>query len=67
MKRKKDIENKDKCPDCGRDIAKNIEDCAAGKCPKWWAYRDPAAENDCLAVVRKKQNNNVKLPIYQTK
>lgn len=36
------------CPDCQRVKASNADDAAKGLCPKWWAIRDQAAEDDCL-------------------
>ena len=40
----------EKCPDCGRPKASSINDVVAGFCPKWWAIRDQAAEDDCIRV-----------------
>ena len=37
-----------KCPECGREKAASIQDVVGGLCPKWWAFRDPDAERDCL-------------------
>lgn len=42
----------ERCPDCGRPIAKNAEECGKGYCPKHWAIRDKEAEMDCLAYKR---------------
>lgn len=35
------------CPDCQRPKAKNIGDVLIGRCPKWYAIRDPEAVADC--------------------
>jgi hypothetical protein len=35
------------CQDCGRIKARSAEDAAIGRCPKWYAPRDAAAEADC--------------------
>jgi len=35
------------CPECGRKKAQNVQDSLLGMCPKWWAIRDPDAEEDC--------------------
>lgn len=43
-------EASDICPECCRTKARNIGDVLAGFCPKWWAIRDPEAENDCKRV-----------------
>lgn len=40
-------EDRDNCPDCGRDKAHNVRDILVGACPKWYAIRDPDAEKDC--------------------
>jgi len=37
----------DICPECGRKKAHSAEDVSRGLCPKWWAIRDPEAEEDC--------------------
>lgn len=36
------------CPECKRPKAASAEDVLTGSCPKWWAIRDAAAEQDCL-------------------
>lgn len=38
---------KDICYDCNREMAKNLKDVINGLCPKYWAYRDPDAYEDC--------------------
>lgn len=39
--------NTPECPECGRLKARSAEDAANGRCPKWWAVRDPEAAADC--------------------
>lgn len=39
--------NTPECPDCKRLKARSADDCSAGKCPKWYAVRDPEAKEDC--------------------
>jgi hypothetical protein len=41
---------REKCPDCGREKAKNAYDAMAGLCPKWWAVTDEMAQRDCDRV-----------------
>jgi hypothetical protein len=42
----------DDCHDCGRGKAHSANDCAAGLCPKWYAIRDPDADDDCKRVAK---------------
>lgn len=37
----------DRCPECRRPKARNVQDALIGYCPKWWAIRDQAAKEDC--------------------
>lgn len=44
------------CPECGRLKASNIKDVSGGFCPKWWAFRDPDAEADCIRQAKQDQS-----------
>ena len=39
--------NISKCPDCGREKAKDAVESSMGFCPKWWAIHDHDAHEDC--------------------
>lgn len=41
------------CLECGRRKAHSWDDVKAGLCPKWFAIRDQAAEDDCTAHAKK--------------
>ena len=43
----KKLANISKCPDCGREKAKDAVESAMGFCPKWWAIYDHDAHEDC--------------------
>ena len=42
------------CPDCGRQKARNVAQTLHGYCPKWYAIRDPEAEEDCRRATAEK-------------
>lgn len=48
----------ERCPECGREKAHSVEDVMVGKCPKWWAIRDQAAEDDCVFYAQKARDKN---------
>lgn len=49
------LADKNKCPDCGRSKAHNAQDILDGACPKWYAIKDPEAENDCKKIRKKEK------------
>ncbi|MFG6083751.1 hypothetical protein ACEUZ9_005476 [Paracoccus litorisediminis] len=49
-------EDGNSCPECGRLKARTVSDAAEGKCPKWWAIMDSAAEDDCSHVAESRAN-----------
>lgn len=44
------------CPECKRNKAHNVGDVLKGLCPKWYAIRDPDAEEDCKQVASHQVN-----------
>ena len=37
----------ERCPECGRPKSRNANDGRLGFCDKWYAVRDPEAQQDC--------------------
>lgn len=49
------VPGRDTCPDCLRRKAHNVDDARNGLCPKWWAIRDQAADDDCARAAKERK------------